>query len=147
MNRTLLRQFTVLSAFFGAVLAVLTLIPFAGKLAFFALVCFTSTIVILIMRKYGYLDSLPVRDSAVAGALIGFVSFIVFCVVFLPLFALLSKLSFYNIYGGVDMVLRTGTFGVTVMFVLFMGVFSATVNSFSAFLTFYLADFLDNLGS
>jgi hypothetical protein len=145
MNETLLKQFSILGAFFGAVLGVLTLIPLIGKLAFFVLLCLTSVIVIVIMTRMGYLEQLPVRDSVAAGAVIGFVSFIAFCVVFLPLFALLSKLSFYTLYGGVAMVLRAGTFGIMTMFVLFMGVFSATINAFSAFLTFYVMDFIKKL--
>ncbi len=142
MNQILLRQFTILSAFFGAVLGVATLVPFIGKPAFFAVLCLTSTIVIVIMTRLGYLKLLNVKDSIIAGAIIGFVSFIAFCVVFLPCFFLLSKLSFYNLYGGVEMVLRAGSFGIITMFVLFMGIFSATINAFSGFLTFYIMDFL-----
>jgi hypothetical protein len=99
------------------------------------------------MKYYGYIEQLPVKISVIAGFIIGFVSFIAFCVVFLPLFALLGKLSFYNIYPGVAMVLRAGTFGVITMFVMFMGIFSATINSFTAFLTFYVIEFLEKLNA
>ncbi len=143
MNEILVRQIAILSAFFGAVLAVATLVPVLGKLSFMVLLCLMSPIVVIIMTRLGYMGKLEVRESVAAGGIIGFVSFVVFCMVFLPLFALLSKLSFYNMYEGVLMVLKAGTFGIIMMFVVFMGVVSATVNAFSAFLTFYVADFIN----
>jgi len=142
MNKTLLKQTSILSVILGVALGILTLIPFIGKIAFIILMCLASAIIIIFMLKVELLDLLSIKESVILGAIIGFVSFIAFCVVYLPFVAILGKVfGLYSLYG-ISIALQAGSTGIIILMVLFMGVLSATINAFTAFLTFYLAEFL-----
>lgn len=142
MNRILLQQVSILSVLLGAALGFFALIPFVGWIGFLVLMCLMSAIIIIFLLKVELLDMLEVRQSVVLGALIGFVAFIAFCAVYLPAVALLGKVfGLYSLYG-ISVALRPGSLGIIILLVLFMAVLSATVNAFTAFLTFYLIDFV-----
>jgi len=137
MNKKILKQISFLSLFLGAALGILTTIPFVGSFAFWILLCLASTVVILFMVKKELLQVSTVQESAVLGAIIGFVAFIGFSIFYVPLIIFLAKvLQIYPNYG-VSMALSNASFGLITVFVIFMGVLAATLNAFSGFLTFY----------
>lgn len=141
MNINLLKQICVLSLFLGAVLGILTLIPIINQISFWVLMCFAATCIMLFMIKFELLEIKSVQESAVLGAIIGFVSFIGFSLTYIPVTVILAKLfQVYTNYG-VAVSLINASFGVTVVLVIFMGILSATVNAFSGFLTYYGIDF------
>jgi len=142
MNKTLLKQISILSIILGFALGIITLIPFIGQIAFIILMCLASAIIIIFMLKVELLEVIPIKESVILGSIIGFVSFVAFCVVYLPLVAVLGKIfGLYSLYG-ISIALQAGSTGIIILMVLFMGVLSATVNAFTAFLTFYLAEIL-----
>ncbi len=145
MNKILLKQISILSVIAGIILAFLTLIPFVGQLAFIALMAFVSVFIIIFMVKIDLLEILAIRESVVLGALIGFISFLAFSVVYLPIVALLGR--FFNLYYlyGISLVLNVGSFGVIFMLTIFVAILSATINAFTAFITFYILEFLKSL--
>lgn len=140
MNTNLLKQITILSLFFGAVLGFLTLIPFINQISFWVLMCLSATAVIVFMTKLELLEIQSVRESAVLGAIIGFIAFFGFSIVYIPVTVILMKL--FNLYTnyGIAVSLSNASFGLTLVLVIFMGVLSATVNAFSGFLTYYGLD-------
>lgn len=145
MNLTLLRQIGILSAILGAILGVITLIPFIGNIAFFTLMCLSSAIIIILMVKCDLLEMLSVKEGVTLGAIIGFVSFIVFAIIYLPCVALLGKLfKLYSLYG-ISLIMNVGSLGVIVMLSIFVAVLSSVINAFTAFLTFYAIDLYNNL--
>jgi len=145
MNKVLLKQLVILSVITGLALGVITLVPFIGKIAFWTEMCLVSVFVIIFLTRSGAMQELPAKESIVTGAVIGFVSFIAFCAVYLPLLAGLSSISNLYINNGIAMALRAGSPGIIIMLVVFVGVLSATLNAFSAFLTFYIAEFLKGI--
>lgn len=145
MNLTLLRQITILSAVLGAVLGILTLIPFIGNIAFFTLMCLTSAIIIILMIRCEMLEMLSVKEGMTLGAIIGFISFIVFAIVYLPCVTVLGKVfKLYSLYG-ISLIMSVGSLGVIMMLTIFTAVLSAVINAFTAFLTFYGIDLYSNL--
>lgn len=145
MNLTLLKQIGVLSAVLGAILGVITLIPFIGSIAFIALMCLASAIIIILMVKYDVLEMLSVKEGLTLGAIIGFISFIAFAVVYLPCVAILGKVfKLYSFYG-ISLIMSVGSLGVIIMLTIFVAVLSAVINAFTAFLTFYGIDLYNNL--
>ncbi len=145
MNLTLLRQVVILSAVLGAILGVLTLIPFVGNIAFFTLMCLASAIIIILMVRCGVLEILSVKEGVTLGAVIGFISFIVFAIIYLPCVALLGKVfKLYSLYG-ISLIMSVGSLGVIMMLTVFTAVLSAVINAFTAFLTFYGIDLYYNL--
>ena len=112
----------LLSLLLGAVLGIITLIPFIGEIAFWILMCFSAVCVILFMTKYKISDIRSVQQSAVVGAIVGFVSFIGFSIFYIPSIIILAK--FFGIYPnyGVSVSLANASFGLITVLVICMGV-------------------------
>jgi len=145
MNKLAIKQLSILSAILGGLLGILTLIPFVGQLAFIILMCFAAVLVIWFMLKVELIDLTSNKQSIIAGAISGFISFIAFCIVYLPFVYVLGRV--FNLYSfyGVSVFLNVGSFGIIILLVLFMGLLSATINAFTGFLTYYMLEFLKNI--
>lgn len=141
MNTKVLKQINFLSIVLGAMLGLITAIPFIGSIAFWILMCIASTIIITMMTKSELLIINSVRESAVLGAIIGFTSFLGFSLFYVPIIIILAK--YFNIYPnyGISMALSNASLGVIIIFVIFVAILSATLNAFSGFLTFYGINF------
>ncbi len=147
MNKKILKQLCLLSLLLGGILGVFTVIPFIGTFAFWILLCFVSTMIILFMIKKELLVINSVKESAVIGSFIGFVSFIGFAIIYVPIVIALAKLFLIYPNYGVSMALSNASFGLVVVFVVFMAVLSATLNAFSGFLTYYGINLYEMLNS
>lgn len=145
MDKSLLKLVMLVSAFVGGVCGVLTILPYVGHIAFWILLCLASVIVMTFLMRAKVLELFTVQESVTLGAIIGFVSFMVFCIVYVPVVIILMK--FFNYYSnyGVSVILSSASFGVILILSLFMGVLSATVNAFTGFLTYYVKEFLNTL--
>ncbi len=137
MNKIILKQSVLLSLFLGAVLGIVTVIPFIGQAAFWSLLCLSAVGVILFMTKHKILCLSTIQESVILGALSGFVSFIGFSVFYIPIIIALAKIFQYYPNYGVSLALSNASIGLIIVLVIFMGILSATVNAFSGFLTFY----------
>lgn len=145
MNKLLLQQITFFSSVLGGLLALLTLIPFIGQIAFFLLMCCASVFVILFMMRLDLIEFYEIKESVVVGALIGAISYIAFSVLYIPVVIILMK--FFGLYTnyGVSLILSSASFWILVVLTAFMAVLSATVNAFSAFLTFYINEVIKSM--
>ena len=132
INYVLLRQISVLSIFFGALLGAITLIPYVG-------------IVIWILVKYNCLSLSSIKDSVIVGALAGFVSYMGFSIIYVPISVILMKFFHIAANYGVGLMLENANFFILVVISLFLGVLSATVNAFTGFLTFYVIDLVNSM--
>lgn len=145
MDKSLLKLVVLVSAFIGGVCGVITILPFVGQIAFWILLCLSSVIVMTFLMRAKVLELFTVQESVTLGAIIGFVSFMAFCIIYVPAVVILMK--FFNYYSnyGVSVILSSASFGVILILSLFMGVLSATVNAFTGFLTYYVKEFLNTL--
>ena len=142
MNKLLLKRISILSIIAGMVLAFFTLIPFINVLSFFMLMCLISVFIAVLMTKLDLIEMLTIRESVVFGAVTGFISFMAFSAVYLPIIAVIGKFfNLYNIYP-IALFLNAGSFGIIFLLAVFTAVLSAVTNAFSAFLTFYLSELL-----
>ena len=140
MNTNILKQISILSLFLGGALGAITSIPYIDGIAFWILMCLSAPIIILFMIKMEMLDIQTVKESIVIGSIIGFVSFIGFSIIYIPITVLLIKLFNYASNYGMAVTLSQASFLLIVVFVLFVSVLSATINAFSGFLTYYGID-------
>lgn len=145
INYVLLRQIAVLSAFFGGLLGVVTLIPYVGAVSFIFVICFIAPLVIQILIKYGCLSFSCAKDSVIVGAISGFISYLGFSAFYVPLSVILMKYFHLAANYGVGLMLKNATFFILVVISIFMGVLSATVNAFTGFLTFYVLEFIASI--
>jgi len=142
MNPQILKQTTILSAILGGILGVLTLIPFVRNFSFLLLILCISAVIIVYMKKNDLIGIIDVKEGAIMGAIIGFVSFIAFSIVFIPLVALVG-LIFKGYYTyGITYMLRVSGFFVLIMLVVFMGLLSALMNAFAGLVTAYVYEVL-----
>ena len=145
MNPILIKQTAILSAILGGILGVLTLIPFVKNFSFLLLIVCISAVVIIYMKKNDLIGIIDVREGAILGAIIGFVSFIAFSIVFIPLVAIVG-LIFKGYYTyGITYMLRISGFFVLIMLVIFLGLLSALMNSFSGLVTAYMYEILSGI--
>ena len=137
MNKNVLKQTALMSLFLGAILGIITVIPYIGEVAFWTLMCLSAPIVILFLIWLNALKIQAVQESAVVGSIIGFIAFIGFSIFYMPIISVLAKV--FKIYPnlGVSYAISNSSIGLLIVLVIFMGVLSATVNAFSGFLTFY----------
>lgn len=145
MNPILVKQTSILSAILGGILGVVTLIPFIRNFSFMLLMLFISAVVIVYMKKNDLIGIIDVREGSILGAIIGFVSFVAFSVVYVPLVALVG-LIFKNYYTfGIGFLLKSSGFFVLIMLVVFMGLLSALMNAFTGLVTAYVYEFLSGV--
>lgn|SRR5574344_400644 len=142
MNILLLKQVAILSAIFGAGMGILTLIPFVNGFCFMALMLFAATIVLIYMKKHDLIGVLNVKEGAILGAEIGFVSFIGFAILFIPLVSIIGLIfKGYNTYG-ILYLLKLSGFFVLIMLIIFLALMSSLMNAFSGLMTISAYEYL-----
>lgn len=145
MNPLLVKQTAILSAILGGILGILTVIPFVRNFSFLLLILCVSAVVIIYMKKNDLIGIIDVKEGAILGAIIGFVSFIAFSIVFIPLVAIIG-LIFKGYYTfGILYMLRVSGFFVLIMLVIFLGILSALMNAFAGLVTAYMYEVLTGI--
>lgn len=155
INVLLLKQIAILSAIAGAGLAVVSIIPYINVFSFSILMLVLSGGILYYMKRNNMIGIFDLREGSIFGATVGFVSFIAFSIVFVPLDILLSLLSkgfhaflsfipvhtsfllyFFNNFGG---------FIVLVMLVIFVALLSALMNAFTGMVTAYIYEAISGI--
>lgn len=143
MDKSLLKLIILISVFLGVLFGVLTAIPYVGQIAFWVLLCFAAIIEITFLTRSKLLELYTVNESVVIGGIIGFVSFMVFCMVYVPIIVVLYKVFNYSDNYLLSLMLGNANFFIILIFSVFMSVLSATINAFSGFITFYIKEFMN----
>ncbi len=137
MNELLMKRIAFLSAILGLIAGVITVIPFISSLSFLALMVFAAVIVLIYMKKKNFIGYIEPKEGSIYGAIIGFISFIGFCVSFLPLATIIGLIYKGSFYLGISLIVRSGIF-VIILMVLFVAMLSALINAFSGLVTAYI---------
>ena len=140
MNLLLLKQLSILSAFAGAILGFITIIPYVS---FMLLILCLSAFVLAYLKQNELIGIISVREGCIFGAVIGFVSFLAFAVVFTPISMLLGWLIPSYTQGFMRFFLGSfGSFIVMIFLIIFMGGISALFNAFSGLVTAYVYELI-----
>ena len=142
IKQLLLKQMGMLSSVLGLVLGVITIIPFICNFSFFALIVLSAPIILVYMKKHDMIGILDIRQGAMYGAIIGFISFVAFSVSFVPLATIIGFIYKGSYYLGVSLLFRTGFF-VLIMMVFFVALLAALMNAFSGLVTIYVYNQLE----
>jgi MFS family permease len=145
MNPLLVKQTAILSAILGGILGILTLVPFIQGFSFLFLFLGVAALIIIYMKRNDLIGIIDVKEGMALGGIIGFVSFIAFATVFIPLDLLFGALLGifklpYNTYG-LNIFIQSGFF-VLVIIIIFMGILNALMNAFSGLVTIYMYEVL-----
>lgn len=147
MNLLILKQLAILSAFAGAILGFITVIPYVSALSFFTLILFLSAFVLVYLKQNDLIGILSIREGCIFGALIGFVSFIAFAIIYTPISMLLGWLIPSYTQGFMRFFL-TGGIGTTIvmlMLIVFMAGISALFNGFTGLITAYVYELISGI--
>ena len=143
MNLLLLKQLSILSAFAGAILGFITIIPYVSFISFMLLILCLSAFVLAYLKQNELIGIISVREGCIFGAVIGFVSFLAFAVVFTPISMLLGWLIPSYTQGFMRFFLGSfGSFIVMIFLIIFMGGISALFNAFSGLMTAYVYELI-----
>lgn len=142
IKQLLLKQMGMLSSVLGLVLGVITIIPFICNFSFFALIVLSAPIILVYMKKLDMIGILDIRQGAMYGAIIGFISFVAFSVSFVPLATIIGFIYKGSYYLGVSLLFRSGFF-VLIMMVFFVALLAALMNAFSGLVTIYVYNQLE----
>lgn len=146
MNLLLLKQLSILSAFAGAILGFITIIPYVSFLSFMLLIICLSAFVLAYLKQNELIGIISVREGCIFGAVIGFVSFLAFAVVFTPISMLLGWLIPSYTQGFMRFFLGSfGSFIVMLFLIIFMGGISALFNAFSGLVTAYVYELITGI--
>ena len=143
MNLLLLKQLSILSAFAGAILGFITIIPYVSFISSMLLILCLSAFVLAYLKQNELIGIISVREGCIFGAVIGFVSFLAFAVVFTPISMLLGWLIPSYTQGFMRFFLGSfGSFIVMIFLIIFMGGISALFNAFSGLVTAYVYELI-----
>ncbi len=146
MNLLLLKQISLISIFAGALLGFVTIIPYVSFLSFMILIIFLSAFVIVYLKQNDLIGIISVREGCIFGALIGFVSFLAFSVVYAPLSMLLGWLFTSYTQGFLRFFLTSfGSFIVMVLLMILMAGISALFNGFTGLVTAYVYELITGI--
>ncbi|MBR6099495.1 hypothetical protein IKP85_07085 [bacterium] len=147
MNVSLLKVITMLSCFIGAVCGFIALLPYIGGFAFFTLMCLASVIVMIFLMKLRVLNLESVPESITIGGIIGFVSYLAFSIIYIPCTVILIRFFKYATNYGIALTLGHSNLFVIITISLFLAILSATINAFTGFLIYYIAETFKNMSN
>ena len=143
MNLLLLKQLAILSAFAGAILGFITVIPYVSAISFFVLILFLSAFILAYLKQNDLIGIISVREGCIFGAIIGFVSFIAFSIVYTPISMILGWLIPSYTQGFLRFFLSSfGSVVVMIMLIVFMAGISALFNAFAGLITAWVYELI-----
>ena len=143
MNILFVKQISILSLVFGAILGLVTLIPYVGVISFLICSFAAGSMIIHYMNKIELIGEFDTKAWTIYGAISGFASFIGFCISFVPLAALVGLIVKNSYYMSVHIMLTKGFF-LTIILSVFLAVIAGLMNGFCAMTTSYVISLLKN---
>ena len=146
MNLLLLKQLAILSAFAGAILGFVTVIPYVSMFSFLILILFLSAFILAYLKQNDLIGIISIREGCIFGAIIGFVSFIAFSVVYTPISMLLGWLIPAYTQGFLRFFMTSfGSFVVMILLMILMAGISALFNGFAGLVTAWVYELISGV--
>ena len=146
MNLLLLKQLAVLSAFAGAILGLVTIVPYVSAISFTILIFFLSAFVLAYLKQNDLIGIISVREGCIFGAVIGFVSFLAFSIVYSPISMLLGWLIPAYTQGFLRFFMTSfGSIVVMILLMILMAGISALFNGFAGLVTAWVYELISGI--
>ena len=143
MNLIILKQLAILSAFAGIALGLITIIPYVSFISFMILLLFLSAFIIAYLKQNDLIGIINIREGCIYGAVIGFVSFIAFSVVYAPISMLIGWLIPSYTQGFLRFFLNSfGSIIVMLLLMILMAGISALFNGFTGLVTAWVYELI-----
>lgn len=146
MNLLILKQLSILSLFAGAILGFITIIPYVSLFSFLILILCLSAFIITYLKQNDLIGLISIREGCIFGAVIGFVSFISFSVIYAPISMLIGWLVPTYSQGFLRFFLTSfGSVIVMILLMLLMAGISALFNGFAGLITAYVYELISGI--
>ncbi len=146
MNLLLLKQLSILSAFAGVILGLVTIVPYLSLFSFLILVSCLSAFVLVYLKQNELIGLISIREGCIFGAVIGFVSFIAFSIVYAPISMLLGWLIPAYTQGFLRFFMTSfGSVVVMILLMILMAGISAMFNGFTGLVTVYVYELITGI--
>ena len=146
MNLLLLKQLAILSAFAGAILGFVTVIPYVSMFSFLILILFLSAFVLAYLKQNDLIGIISIREGCIFGAVIGFVSFIAFSIVYTPISMILGWLIPAYTQGFLRFFMTSfGSMVVMMLLMILMAGISALFNGFTGLVTAWVYELISGV--
>lgn len=146
MNLLLLKQLSILSAFAGAILGLITIIPYVSMISFWILILCLSAFILVYLKQNDFIGIISVREGCIFGAVIGFVSFIAFSIVYAPISMILGALIPSYTQGFLRFFMSSfGSIVVMILIMVLMAGISALFNGFAGLVTAYVYELISGI--
>ena len=146
MNLLLLKQLSILSAFAGVILGLVTIVPYLSLFSFLILVSCLSAFVLVYLKQNEFIGLISIREGCIFGAVIGFVSFIAFSIVYAPISMLLGWLIPAYTQGFLRFFMTSfGSVVVMILLMILMAGISAMFNGFTGLVTVYVYELITGI--
>ena len=147
MNVSLFKLIAMISGFFGLVCGFLALLPYLDGIAFFSLICFSAVVTMLLLMKTNILRLESTAEGITIGAIVGFISYIAFSIIYLPLVIISARFFNYSPNYSIAIFASHANLFILLMISLFIAIVSATINAFTGFLVYYLTEIFKNMNN
>ena len=148
INELLLKQIAILSALAGGVLGFLTIFPYINIFSVTILVICLAAGILVYMKRENLIGIFDMKEGAILGAVVGFVSFIAASIIYIPLdiFLGLIPLAAFKAHFIMRFFFNSfGSFIVMLMLIFFVALLSALMNAFAGLATSYVYEILTGL--
>ena len=146
INELLLKQVAILSAISGGILGLLTIFPFLNIFSITILVICLAVFVLVYMKRENLIGIFDLREGAILGAVIGFVSFIAAAIIYVPCDIILGLIPIFRAHFIMRFFFNSfGSFVVMNMLIFFLALLSALMNAFAGLATSYVYELLTGL--
>ena len=143
MNLIILKQLAILSAFAGIALGLVTIIPYISFISFMVLLLFLSAFILVYLKQNDFIGIINLREGCIYGAVIGFVSFVAFSVVYAPISMLIGWIIPSYTQGFLRFFLNSfGSLIVMLLLMILMAGISALFNGFTGLVTAWVYELI-----
>ena len=146
INELLLKQVAILSAIAGGALGFLTIFSYINIFSVTILVICLAAGILVYMKRENLIGIFDMREGAILGGVIGFVSFIAASVVYIPCDLILGLIPIFKAHYIMRFFFNNfGSFIVLMMLIFFVALLSALMNAFAGLATSYVYELLTGL--
>ena len=130
----------------GAFLGLITIIPYVSLFSFVILIFLLSAFILVYLKRNNYIGIINIREGCIFGALIGFVSFIAFSVVYSPISMILGYFIPAYTQGFLRFFMTSfGSVIVMMLLMILMAGISALFNGFAGLVTAWVYELISGV--
>ena len=146
MNLLLLKQLAILGALAGAAIGLVATIPFLFWICILITMFWISAFVLIYLKQQELIGIINVKEGSILGAIIGFVAFITFSLVFIPITSLLGLLfKAYSLDVLGFFMNDFGSFVVLILLIISTAGLAALFNGFTGLITAYIYELISGV--